>query len=154
LRIENLFYREAASFFHQVERYFDAFGREHVHVILYDDLCINPARVYRHALEFLGVNAAFEPSFKVSNPNKQVRCALIQRLVYRPPFIVRKLVPKLRRYQSVRALRDRVTAVNSHEAPRPPMDSALRCRLAAEFVTDIQRLGKLIDRDLSRWFRG
>ena len=38
INVENLFYRHSVRFAEQLERYFDVFGRERVHVMLFDDL--------------------------------------------------------------------------------------------------------------------
>jgi hypothetical protein len=39
-----------------VARYFDAFGRENVHVVIFDDLRWNAATVYAATLEFLNIS--------------------------------------------------------------------------------------------------
>ena len=121
-----------------------------MHVILYDDLCADTPSVYRRMLEFLGVDPVFTPSFKVHNPNKRMRFTLLQDLVYRPP-LARRLIPKLRRYRIMHALRSRIIALNSREASRQLLDVTLRKQLIAEFEDDIHRLGALIGRDLSHW---
>ena len=41
--------------------------------------------------------------------------------------------------------------MNSEAKPRPPMDPELRRQLLDEFTPEIERLGTLIDRDLSAW---
>src|SRR5664280_2899277 len=65
-----LFYKDVIRFHEQLERYYTVFGRDQVHVILFDDLVGDPATTYRRALEFLGVDPAFVPTFRVMNPNK------------------------------------------------------------------------------------
>src|SRR5260370_5319469 len=48
-----LAYRQIARYTEQVRRYFDVFGRERVHIIVYDDFAADPAAAYRDTLEFL-----------------------------------------------------------------------------------------------------
>jgi hypothetical protein len=52
-------------------------------------------------------------------------------------------------------LRKRVfrTVLNMNARPerRPPMDPQLRRRLRAEFAPEVERLGRLLERDLSAW---
>lgn len=67
--VQVLHYREVARYAPQVSRYLDAFGRERVHVILYDDLERDPARVFRRTCMFLGVDPSFAPEFRVVNSN-------------------------------------------------------------------------------------
>jgi hypothetical protein len=150
LRPENRLYRRMARFSEQVERYIGAFGRSCVHVIVHEDLLSDTPRAYRQTLEFLGVDPEFTPVFAPSNENKRSRNRILQRLIYDPP-LVRGLVPRLRRYRWAHALRARLLAANSVRAPRRQMDPQLRTQLTREFSSEVERLGQLIDRDLSAW---
>jgi hypothetical protein len=152
LRVENLYYRDSVRFAEQVERYFEAFGRERVHVIVYDDFRDRTAETYRGVLEFLGVDPDFAPDFQVRNPNKRVRFPRLQRLVYQPPGPLLRAVPWLRRFPLVHVAREALLRLNSSAARRPPMDPELRARLLEELTPDVERLGILIGRDLSAWY--
>jgi hypothetical protein len=154
LRVENLYYRESVRFPEQLRRYFDSFGRDRVLAIVYDDFRDDTPGVYRHVLEFLGVDPTFAPPFAVSNPNKRVRFRTLQRLIYQPPGPLLKLVPVIRRFPLAHALRERVLRLNSATQRRRPMDPDLRRRLLAEFAPQIAELGELIGRDLSTWLDG
>jgi hypothetical protein len=151
LRVENLFYRESVRFAEQVQRYYDAFGRERVHVIVYDDFRDDTPTAYRAVLAFLDIDPAFAPDFAISNPNKRVRLPALQRLVYQPPGPLLRLVPIIRRFPLAHAVRDQLLRLNSTAARRQPMDPDLRRRLIEEFTPEINRLGDLIGRDLSGW---
>jgi len=59
--------------------YIDQFGRENVHVILYDDLKKNIDETYRELLKFLRVNENFVPEFKIVNKSKIVRSEILQK---------------------------------------------------------------------------
>ena len=154
IRVEDLFYRESVRFADQLQRYHEAFGRERVLTIVFDDFRSDTPGTYQRVLEFLGVDPAFTPKFVVSNPNKRVRFPALQRLVYQPPGPLLKLVPIIRRFPLAHTVRDRVLRINSAAQRRPPMDPQLRARLLAEFTPDIRRLGELIGRDLSGWLDG
>ena len=65
-----LFYRDIGRYAEQVQRYFDVFGRENVHVIVYDDFQDDTASVYRETLRFLGVDQEFQPCFEVKIPTR------------------------------------------------------------------------------------
>jgi hypothetical protein len=151
IRPETLYYRHSVRFAEQLERYLDVFGADRVHVIVFDDFRDDTAATYRAVLEFLGVDPTFRPNFTVRNPNKQVRFPRLQRLVYQPPGPLLRLVPRLRRFPLVHRLRAAVLRANSAAARREAMDPGLRRRLTAEMAPDIDRLGRLIGRDLSAW---
>lgn len=151
LRPETLYYRHSVRFAEQLERYLDVFGADRVHVVVFDDFRDDTAATYRGVLEFLGVDPGFEPDLGVRNPNKQVRFPRLQRLVYQPPGPLLRLVPRLRRFPLVHRVRDALLRANSAAARREAMDPELRRRLTAELAPEVERLGRLIGRDLSAW---
>jgi Sulfotransferase domain len=146
-------YREFTQFPEQVERYFDLFGRKNVHTIIYDDLKKSSAAVYESTLRFLGVKLGFAPAFTVMGANRYVRNLPLQRILVRPPRAVhvigRTLVPRGLRVQ----IRARLLNLNTVVRARPPLDPELRRRLQREFEAKVERLSKLLGRDLSGWCR-
>jgi hypothetical protein len=146
-----LLYTRMARFAPHVERYLDAFGEDHVHITLFDDLRADTAAAYADVLRFLGCDATFVPRFPVVNARKGARISRLQRLVRDPPAIVRSagrwLLPRGARVRSRKAL----YRLNSRPADLSPISDALRKRLRAEFAPDVRRLSGLIDRDLGAW---
>jgi hypothetical protein len=82
---ETLLYREMATYRPQVQRYFDVFGRQSVHVIVFDDFTNDTARVYRETCEFLGVSPDFQPKFPVINANKGARSQTVRKALRSSP---------------------------------------------------------------------
>lgn len=152
IRPENLLYRRMVRFAEQLERYLRVFGQDAVHVIIYDDLRRDTAEEYRKVLEFLRVDAVPTIDLRASNENKVVKSAWLQRLIWNPPLL-RPMIPWLRRYPAIHAMRRGILALNSRRRRRPEMDPALRERLVRELEPDVTRLGRLIGRDLSAWSR-
>jgi Sulfotransferase domain len=148
---ERIGYREFTDFPGQVQRYFDLFGRENVHTIIYDDLKKSSAAVYESTLCFLGVNLGFAPAFTVMGANRYVRSLPLQRILVRPPRALREigraLLPSWLRVQ----IRVRLLKLNTVVRARSPLDPELRRRLQKEFEPKIERLSKLLGRDLSGW---
>ena len=144
-------YREFTDFPEQAQRYFDVFGRESVHTIIYDDLKEGSAAVCQNLLRFLGVRFDFTAEFPLVNPNKQVRNVHLDMIVMRPPrtlrAISRFLAPQWLRSQVRRTLLD----TNRTVAPRPAMDPRLRKRLQKECQPKVEQLSELLGRDLSEW---
>ena len=150
INIENLFYRHSVKFAEQLERYFEVFGRDRVHVMLFDDLIRDGASVVRGLLEYLRVDPALAAPPPTANENRRVKSARLQRFIFMPRFLM-PLAPLLRRFPLVRAVRTRLLNMNSEAKPRSAMDPALRRRLLDELEPEIERLGTLIGRDLSAW---
>ncbi|HET6819740.1 MAG TPA: sulfotransferase [Candidatus Limnocylindria bacterium] len=153
LRREALLYRDSVRFATQLRRYFDVFGRDRVHVIVHDDLRDGAAEVVRGTFAFLGVDPDVAVTLDARNQNRRARFATLQRLVFRPPGPLRRVVPWLRRFPLVHRLRDALVNANSLPEERRPMDPALRRRLTVELAPEVAELGQLIGRDLSAWSR-
>lgn len=150
-----LFYRDAVRYADQLRRYFEVFGRERVHVILFDDLRADTARVYRGTCRFLEVDPAFRPRIEIVNANKKVRSKRLRNLVRFAPAsfraLAKPLVPSPRLRQKVKA---ELRRLNTTYTARAPMDPDLREQLRVEFRPEVERLGELLGRDLSHWSRG
>lgn len=142
-------YRDVGRFAAQVQRYFDAFGRDRVHVILYDELAADPAAVYASTCEYLGLAPHPLTSYAQVNPNKTVRSSALRSAVRSDLLrgIARTLLPRPRRVQLAKLLKK----LNTRYVPRLPIDPELAHRLRAELAPEVAALGQVIDRDLSAW---
>jgi hypothetical protein len=153
-----LCYRHMASFADQVERYLDALGPDQVHVILFEDFRTDAAGAYRSTLEALGVRPDFEAEMRFINSNRETRSQFIKKLTLSPRLAVWLETYKHSRYvgfvcRQVRAKLDALKLWNSRENTRRPMDPEVRRTLTAEFAPEVERLGRLIGKDLSHWSR-
>jgi hypothetical protein len=149
--VDALLYRASAHFVPQVQRYLDVFGRDRVHVLLFDDLRADTPATYRSVLEFLEVDPGFAPPFAVVNPAKRPRSQLVRDLTAAPPDWLRRIA----RVTVSRRLRKRayraVHGLNSRPFTRAPIDPVLRAQLVEEFAPEVAQLGSLLGRDLSAW---
>ena len=149
--VESLFYRQMARYGNHVQRYLDQFSSERIHIIVFDDFKSDTAGVFRNVLRFLDVDDSFAPDLAVVNPNKVLRSARLHRFLLSPPRLgkglARALVPRALR----QAAGDRLRQWNTVYRPRPALAPELRRQLQHEFAAEIERLGKLIGRDLSAW---
>lgn len=154
---KKLLYKDIARFSGQIERYWDVFGKDQVHIVLHDDLKRIPATIYKQVLDFLEVDATFAPEFKTFNRNKSRRFKsdAIQRFRLHPAnlWLARTLLPSRVREESFRAMAYVWGTFNTKYHPREPMDDTLRKELVAEFSPEVQKLESLLERDLSHWTR-
>lgn len=145
-----LFYRECATFSVQVRRYLDAFGRDRVHVILFDDLVGDPRGEFARLCRFLGIRDDVSIQSRRSNPARHWRSKRLAHLFFRMPrplLAAARLVPRAIRHPA----RDALLRFNEAKGHRRPLDPDLRRALTIEFTPEIRALGDLIGRDLSAW---
>jgi hypothetical protein len=151
-----LVYRDTARFARQVQRYFDVFGPERVHVVLQEDLAADPAAVYRNTLRFLEVDSTRGlPQFQRVNAAKTVRSRALRSVLNDPTvrsaiLAVRPMLPQALFHAAHRVERLLQHFNSSNEKP-PPLDPELVSVLRREFAPEVEQLGKLIGRDLSHW---
>ena len=150
--IIRLSYRELSRFGEQVRRYFDVFGRQNVHVVLYDEFKIDTRAVYTGVLRFLEVDYSHhDTDYPIINANRRARSVRVQELLRYPPKhlqgFARRALPRTLRSAIVRSLH----RLNVVYQCRPPMDQALRRRLQKEYEPEVEQLSHLLGRDLSAW---
>jgi len=65
----NFLYFHSGLYYEQVKRFFDTFGRERVHVIIFEEFTRQPAEHLRRLFSFLEVDPSFSPLIEVHNPS-------------------------------------------------------------------------------------
>ena len=142
--VENLLYREVVKFSEQIQRYFDAFGRGNVHVIIFDDFRDSTESVYRDLCAFLGVSTSFVPVFGLHNPERDFHSKRFQALIRsRTKPSVFRIVPG--------PIRKRIAALNFKKIPGDSADHKIRGKLCGDLALETEKLGSLLGLDLSFW---
>lgn len=144
-------YREVAAFSAHVRRYLEAFGREKVHIVIYDDFKADPLSVFRDTLRFLDVCPDFRLDLSVINANRRARSKAVQRFLRRPPTLMRTVARAVLPLRGRKLAGDCIRWLNEAVKPRPPMHPGLRSRLQREFEPEVHELSRLLNRDLSLW---
>jgi Sulfotransferase family len=140
-------YVEMGRFAAQVERYYRAFGRDAVKVVLLEDMVAAPEETYREILLFLGVESTFRPEFRIHNETP--RHGHLERVV---TFVYKRLgvkhaVQLFLPYAARRKFLSFIRRKDLGKAASDPRD----CRLREQCAPDVDRLSALIERDLSHW---
>lgn len=152
-----LFYRDIASFGTHVENLYRIRGRERSLVLLFDDFAADPLRVYRRVLDFIGIEYDGRTEFVSKLPSRRYRHRFIQRLLWSPPRPVRGMLEdallraKQKKRPGKRSLLKRLARWNTVDASPAPLTAAMHAELRATLAGEVERLGQLLDRDLSHW---
>ncbi|MGD0599136.1 MAG: sulfotransferase [Terriglobales bacterium] len=146
--VPSLSYREMTRFSEQIQRYFDAFGRERVHVILFDDFAKAPGIAYEKVLSFLGLRSDGRRSFEIINGNRRMRSKAVQLRLQR--LKQSKALGRFERafptlWQEARAIVGRLNFVYER---RPAIEAGFRQRLEMEYAPEFRNLERLLGRSL------
>jgi hypothetical protein len=145
----------------QVKAYLDAFGRDRVLILLYDDIQKDPVGVCRKIFAFIGVDDSFAPDVRVRYNDltgEPKRKWLLRVLTSKNPVKraiaagVKQVLVRLPREPTHRALESFVRRVFAHR--RVDMAPQTREKLIRVFADDVKRLEGLIGRDLVHWRKG
>jgi hypothetical protein len=151
---QGLWYTDVPRYAEQLERYFTAFGRDRVRVIIFDDFVADTAGVFRETLQFLGVEDAYRPaSFDAVNASRRIRSEHIRHFLARPPDLLRRIIHRLVPARMRRAAYERAKEMNVVMTARDPIPAKTAERLQAEFESEIARLSTLLGRDLTALWR-
>jgi hypothetical protein len=146
-------YRAVVRFPDQLARYLETFGRDRVHVIVFDDLRADAEAVGRETLQFLGVRPEVAGPFVAENARRRPRSARLARALHAPPRALQSLGRAVLSRPARAAILARLRRLNSHAAPRAPVPPQLRRRLQADVLPEVTRLSGILGRDLTHWCR-
>ncbi|HEX2388303.1 MAG TPA: sulfotransferase [Solirubrobacterales bacterium] len=144
-------YRSAVRYGEQLRRYLDVFGRERIHVIVYDEFRDDTRGAYREACRFLEVDSSFEPNLEVVNPNKRVRSRTFRRFVRRPPEWVRPAIHRVTSEPMRRRAARAMIRWNTSVGGRAPLAQPVRAELESEAAREARELDELLGLDVSDW---
>ncbi len=154
-----LLYTRVYRYAEQVRRYFDAFGRERCHVVVYDDFRAEPEGTMDALRSFLELPApgpeevagASAPSELRVNRAQRARSRRLSALLTDPPRPARRLVRALTPQPLRRRVAEGVLAANTAGGAPPPVDPAVREELATAFAAEVESVSRLLGRDLGHW---
>jgi hypothetical protein len=136
----------------RTRKYLDAFPRDQMHFLLYDDFVSDPAGFMRSIYHILGVEPDALPEKMIRhNAGAWPKYSALHRLLAlrsRLPQGLRTMIPSGIRQRAFSVIR-----AASYGAP-PTLDPGLRKELTGRFRADILELQSLIGRDLSSWLKG
>ncbi len=148
---QGLLYSTVPRYSEQLERYFDRFGRDRVHVAIFEEFIADPVAGYRQALAFLGLgdDRSLESSdFEVVNASRKLRSERMRHLLARPPELPRRIISRTVPAGVRKSLHAWAKRANVREAARPEMPAATRQRLQDLFAPEVDRVEALLGRGL------
>lgn len=141
-------YQKIYLYHDQVKRYFDVFGEENVKIIVFEEFLKDKNKEYKETLRFLGVDN-HTISFDQINANKTVRSKSIREFIFEPKKGIKSIVKTLIPYKPWREkIKQNILNVNSKHVSRSDMNSDTHNMLKAYYKEDIEKLEKLLNKDL------
>ncbi len=153
-RPQLLLYSEHVRYVEQLRRYHDAFGREQVLVLIYDDFRADNEGTVREVLRFLDVDEHVPVQQVEANPSVGMRSARINGIVrslYLGDNPAARLAKGAIKTVSSQRLRHGALATvrRGQREQAPPEDVALTAELRECFAGEVQSVSDYLGRDLT-----
>jgi hypothetical protein len=148
-------YRDLFALGSQIERFMEKVPEDRRMIIVYDDFKKNTEKVYKDVLAFLGVAEEEQKEFPVINPTTGHMSPLLEkRLAAIKAKKVPVLGPILYFFKRIWIYYIR-PALRPGYAPPPPAKppQEVYAMLEQHYRAEIEKLEKLLDRDLQHWFK-
>ena len=152
-------YREICRLGHQVERLFSIVPQEQRLVVVLDDLRREASTVYRQVLNFLELDYDGRTVFPVVNEAFRWRFQSFSQFVYAAPSFIEwvgSMILRALGRERVGLFRmlDRLNSrFNRKAQAKQPLPLELKEELRKVYANDVKLLGRLLNRDLSRWLQ-
>jgi hypothetical protein len=146
-------YGDVARLGRHIERLFEVAGRERCHVVVFDDFVKEPGRVYQQLLEFIGVDDDGRRAFKPKRSNAGFKSRRLQQFAMNPPAWVFRLIDlsDATTLARLKRLRKRIKNFNRSRQEHRPLSEDMRATLRAYYREDVEKLSRLLGRDLTYW---
>lgn len=142
-------YISTGFYFEQLAPYFKTFRRDQIHVPLHEDMSNDRDGVLRNIFEFIGV----DPSVEIAEQDPSNVSGVPKGLPLRLTYAVRNRFKSQLRHVVPTSIKRKLDAGLERRLTREPLPSEARTWLTDIYQPDIEKLGTLIDRDLSSWLR-
>ena len=142
----NYYYYQRGLYYKQVKRYLNTFGREHVLIILFEELANEPLGVLKKTFQFLEVDDMFVPQIKVHNLGGGI---LSIPLFWKDTGLFLKTFQFVFSKNLIKKIPHLIR--NFGRKPPQPIDTVTAKKLRNKFYEDICQLERLIGKDLSTW---
>ena len=139
-------YSDSCKLGQHMERLYTLVSPDRVKVIMFDDFRKFPGKEYREVLSFLGLRDDERHDFPVVNENRTYRFPILQEMILR--------LGGLKRAMGINrglGLHKMILRWNIKYSPRTTLDQRTKKELSEYFYDDINKLSRIIDRDLSSW---
>ncbi len=152
-------YAEVGRYGKYLEQLYEIAGPEKCKVVVMDDFKKSVLEEYKNVLNFLGLEYDGQTDFSHNMMSRTYRFHWLNRWIWHPPTPVKhvrsqleKSAKKKKKKKSFgQQLMLKIKHLNDLKQPPPPMTSHMKSVLRERFSDDIDKLGKLLNRDFSHW---
>ncbi len=155
-------YKEVGSLGSHVQKLINRAGRDHVHIVVFDDFVSDTLQAYQNVLAFLDLDYDGRTDFPRKGENQAIKNKFLQRFLKRPPKRLANFMLTLQQHKKrrkkvkknwIERYRKRLVKKNQVRKERPSLDPETRQLLIEAFTDEVKILENLLLRDFSHWLK-
>jgi hypothetical protein len=140
-------YIELGLYYEQVKRYFDIFPEENIKIFLFEELKNKPLTLMNDLYEFLDL-----PICESINSNKKYNETILPKNRIFEVFIHNKTLKYFASLIFNKSVKNELKKLLYSKEAKPKLSDIERLNLIPYFIEDVQKLERLINKDLSHWY--
>lgn len=144
-------YKRIFKYSYQIDRIKSLVSEENLHIILHDDFVNNPDNELRKIEKFLYIKEN-QLVNKISNENEVNIIPFISRVLRHPPSSIKK-IKRLLIGRRGKTIYKKILSLNSIVKKREQTTISMKNKILDEYISDIEKLELIINRDLTMWKR-
>lgn len=154
-------YMERGKYYEQVKNYLKLFSRKNIHLILMEEIKKNPEKVIKELYQFLEVDENFVPKniHEKTNESKKTKNKFLRKFFKLSSVIYRKLeqmffgnfLSYIKRKTNANEILWKIDQKNKKEEIEEKLSKETEEKIRKLYVQDIEKLEKLIKKNLSDW---
>jgi len=148
-------YTKIANYGDQLERVFNYFSKDQVHVIIYDDFCKDNMTCLAKLCGFLNIRSDFEFKPHVVNENRVIKSRHLGEFTSKPPLFLVSAYRKMKKAVGLDAYKlgmlEKLRSANTQKVSREPLDEQFSKSIVNHYRPQILKLESIIDRRLESW---
>ena len=138
-----------------LKRWINVFGRDNVHIMIYEDHIKDVKKEYKKVCDFLGIDNAFQPEFKNLNPSSESNYPFFMKIIFyiwnKFPFIIRLKIKGIFGENKKQIQKHYRKIDNWKETKTILSDYDKKVIQKAFFLKEIEKTEELINRNLDIW---
>ena len=147
----SLQYQKVCELGNQLERVMSIVPQKQLKVIVFDDFTSKTKEVYEDVLDFLNVPTDGRTEFKAVNVRRDFKNRRLAFLIWKFRDFGASIKRKLGIVKAFNVL-EMLNKFNIQKETRPTLRPEFNQELKNTFKADIDKLSKMLDRDLSNWY--
>ena len=147
----HLLYSRFVQYEKYLKNYFNAFGRENVLVILFDDFKKNTEREYIKVLNFLSLEPEAAITFSQYNASKEVQSEVLRNILRKPPKLLIAFSKIFFPRKTRRFILTFFKRKNTKYVEKEKISLNTEKMLTLKYTPEVEKLEELLSVNLSHW---